>query len=269
MNKDELRICMASLNNEILSDLKKELADEKSKPTSERDESYISELEEMIARTDEEILSESQARSLNKSLKMLDEYEQPKKKRLVRIVSVAAAALIVVIGLNTASMKVFGQNIFSAAYQLSKGGITISTDNPSKNDGLTVSPSDPYGMKTKCAEYGFFPDTPSYIPEGFKLEFISEDSDDYSDMLFFSYKKDNAKLNFVYVNYKTDDIIPSIGFPTDTYNVEKLDSNEHAVYILKEDKQFTAAYITQKIKHTVFAENIDSTECQKILDSMT
>ena len=159
--------------------------------------------------------------------------------------------------------------MFSTAYQLTKGGINISTDDPSKSDELVVSPSDPYGIKAKCAEYGFYPDTPSFIPDGFKLEFISEDSDNYSDALCFLFKKDDAKLDFIYVNYKTGDIIPSIGFPTDTYNVEKLDSNEHTVYILKEDKQFTAAYITQKIKHTVFAENIDSTECQKILDSMT
>jgi hypothetical protein len=166
-------------------------------------------------------------------------------------------------------MKVFGQNMFSSAYQITKGGIIISTAEPSESDELVVSPSDPYGMKTKCAEYGFFPDTPSYIPEGFKLEFISEDSDDYSDMLFFSYKKDNAKLNFVYVNYKTDDIIPSIGFPTDTYNVEEVESDDHITYILKEDKQFTASFITRRIKHSMFSENLDYTECQKILDSLT
>ena len=200
MNKDELRIQMTDLNVEVLSDLKKELADEKGKPADERDESYISELEEMIAQTEEEILSESQARSLDKSLKMLDEYKHPKKKNLVRIVSVAAAALMVVLGLNTASMKVFGQNMFSTAYQLTKGGITISTDDPSNSDELTVSPSDPYGMKAKCAEFGFFPVTPAYIPEGFKLIGVNAGIDEYSDLVIFMY---DASEGFL----KTDELL--------------------------------------------------------------
>ncbi|MBR4362725.1 MAG: DUF4367 domain-containing protein [Ruminococcus sp.] len=269
MNKDELRIQMTDLNVEILSDLKKELADEKGKPADERDNSFISELEEMIAQTEEEILSESQVRSLDKSLKMLDEYKHPKKKNLVRIVSVAAAALMVVLGLNTASMKVFGQNMFSAAYKLNKGSITITTDDSSKSSELAVSPSDPYGMKAKCAEYGFFPDTPSYIPEGFDLEHISEDSDDYSDIVLFFYKKGNAKLNIQFNNYKTQDDIPAISIPTDTYNISEKEINGNTVHIVEEDKQFTATYTKDMIRYVIFAENLDYEECDKVLLSLS
>ena len=269
MNKEELRMQMADLNVEILSDLKKDLVNEKSKPASERDESYILELEEMIAQTEEEILSESQARSLEKSLKMLDAYEPPKKKRLVKMISVAAAALTVILGLNVASMKVFGQNMFSAAYQLTKGGITISTEEPSKSDELAVSPSDPYGMKAKCAEYGFFPDVPSYIPSGFVLNDISEDSDDSSDSITFLYSKDDMILNVYYTNYKTDKEIGSFSLPTDTYNISEKKVNGNTIHILEEDKQFTATFTNDKIRCVIFAENLDYKECDKILDSLS
>ena len=268
MNKDELRIHMADLNVEILSDLKKDLANEKSKLPSERDESFISELEELIAQTEEEILSESQARSLDKSLKMLDEYEQPKKKRFVRILSVAAAALIVVLGLNTASMKVFGQNVFSAAYQLTKGGITISTDDPSNSDELTVSPSDPYGMKAKCAEYGFFPNTPSYIPEGFKLYNLTEETEDNADVIIFMFRNENMILNFYFTNYRTNKETSPISLPSDTYNVEEEIINGNTFYILKEDNQFTAIFTKDGIKCRIFTENVDYDECISIIKSI-
>jgi len=269
MNKDELRMQMADLNLEILSDLKKDLANEKSKPSIERDESFISELEDMIAQTEEEILSESQARSLDKSLKMLDEYKTPRKIKLFKYLSVAAAALIVVLGLNTASMNVFGQNMFSTAYQLTKGGITISTDDPSNSDELTVSPSDPYGMKAKCAEYDFFPETPSYIPEGFELDYIDEETNDFSDLLIFFYKKGNAKLSFQFHNYKTQDDIPAISIPTDTYNISEKEINGNTVHIVEEDKQFTATYTKDMIRCVIFAENLDYEECDKVLLSLS
>ena len=269
MNKDELRMHMADLNLEILSDLKKDLANEKSKLPSERDESFISELEELIAQTEEEILSESQARSLDKSLKMLDEYKIPREIKLFKYLSVAAAVLIVFWGLNTASIKVFGQNMFSTAYQLTKGGITISTDDPSNSDELTVSPSDPYGMKAKCAEYGFFPDTPSYIPDGFELYNLIEGTEDNLDVIIFMFRKENMILNFYYTNYRTNEIKSPITFPSDTYNINEETINGNTFYILKEENQYTALYTENMIKCKIYSENLDYNDCIRILESMT
>ncbi|MBR5180437.1 MAG: DUF4367 domain-containing protein [Lachnospiraceae bacterium] len=268
MNKDELRMQMADLNLEILSDLKKDLANEKSKPSIERDESFISELEDLIAQTEEEVLSESRARSLDKSLKMLDEYKTPRKIKLFKYLSVAAAVLIVFWGLNTASMKVFGQNMFSAAYQLTKGGITISTDDPSNSDELTVSPSDPYGMKAKCAEYGFFPDTPSYIPDGFELYNLIEGTEDNLDVIIFMFRNENMILNFYFTNYRTNKETSPISLPSDTYNVEEEIINGNTFYILKEDNQFTAIFTKNGIKCRIFTENVDYDECISIIKSI-
>lgn len=266
MDKKRIERQMFELDREILSDLKKDLEEEMSKPAEERDESYIAELEKMISETQEESISESRKRSLKSVMKMLDEYEEPKYIKLYKRLSVIAACCLLLLGLNAFSLKAFGRNMFSAAYQLTKGGISISE--PNDSDELITSESDPYGMKAKCAEYGFFPDTPSYIPEGFTLDRIYEKSNNKFDMVYFYYKKNNITLNFFFTNYKDYEVIPPIGMPTDTYNITEEEKGENTVYILKENEQFTASYIDKRIKYMIFIEGLKYDECHKILDSL-
>lgn len=267
MDKKQIERQMFELDREILSDLKKDLKEEMSKPNEERDEGYIAELEEMISEMQEESISESRKRSLKSVMKMLDEYEAPKHIKLYKRISVIAACCLILLGLNAFSLKAFGRNMFSAAYQLTKGGINISE--PNDSDEPITSESDPYGMKAKCAEYGFFPDTPSYIPGGFTLDHIYEESNDKFDTVCFYYKKNNTKLNFFFTNYKDNTLVPQIGFPTDTYNVTEENKGNNTIYILKEDGQFTAAYIEKRIKFKIFAEGLDYDECHKILNSLS
>lgn len=269
MNREKIEQQLEKVDMEILSDMKKELSEEIKKSPAERDDKLISELKEMISQMEEEIISASKERSLNNVMKMLDEYKEPKHIKLYKRLSVAAACLLVVLGLNTASLKVFGQNMFSATYQLAKGGITISSDQPGDNDDIVVSASDPYGMKAKCAEYGFFPETPSYIPEGFILKKVDVESEENLDSIIFAYRKDNIVLNFQYTNYKANYNIPPIGIPTDTYNITEEQINDHTMYILKEDKQYNAMFIDKRIKYSIFTEGLDYGECQTILESLS
>lgn len=267
MDKKQIERQMFELDREILSDLKKDLEEEMSKPAEERDESYIAELEKMISETQEESISESRKRSLKSVMKMLDEYEEPKHIKLYKRLSVVVACCLLLLGLNAVSLKAFGRNMFSAAYQLTKGGISISE--PNDSDELITSESDPYGMKAKCAEYGFFPDTPSYIPEGFLLDRIDEKSNNKFDIVCFYYKKNNITLNFYFSNYKDKEETPPIMFPTDTYNVTEESMGDNTVYILKEDEQFTASYIDKHVKYVIFTEGIDYEEFYKILESLS
>lgn len=266
MDKKQIERQMFELDREILSDLKKDLKEEMSKSNKERDESYIAELEEMISEMQKESISESRKRSLKSVMKMLDEYEAPKHIKLYKRLSVIAACCLILLGLNAFSLKAFVRNMFSAAYQLTKGGINISE--PNDSDEPITSESDPYGMKAKCAEYGFFPDTPSYIPEGFTLDYIDEEGTDKMNIISFYYKKKNVKLNFFFTNYKDNTLAPQIGFPTDTYNVTEEEKGDTTAYILKENEQFTASYIDKCIKYVIFAEGLDFDECHKILESL-
>ncbi len=80
--------------------------------------------------------------------------------------------------------------MFKRAYHFTKGGITImigenenteptspptappATDATAPEEEvieLPTYPGDPYGIKAVCAEYGLYPMTPTYIPDGFNL----------------------------------------------------------------------------------------------------
>lgn len=145
----------------------------------------------------------------------------------------------------------------------------LSSGKSNSNINISVSASDPYGMKAKCAEYGFFPYTPSYIPEGFVLTDISAECDDYSDSIIFLYRKKDIKLNFHIENFKAGTKIPSIGIPTDTYNIVEEEVNGRRTQILKEDSQFTSLFIENRIAYCIFAEDLDYDECYRILESLS
>lgn len=269
MDKEKLEMLLSDVDMKIVSDLKKDLAEEMGKPAGERDENLISELQDMISETEKEIISESKNRSLESVMKMLDEYEKPRHITLYKWLSAVVASLVVFIGLNTASLVVFGNNFFSSVYQITKGGITIFTDQSSDNDRVADLSSDPYDMKAKCAKYGFFPDTPSYIPDGFVLKDISEESDDYSDSIIFFYRKGDAKLNFFFINYKSNEEIPQFTIPTDTYNIVEKEINGRTTYILTEDEQFTAMFVDKRIRYMIFSEDLSYVESQAVLESMS
>lgn len=260
LRKEKIEKQLNKADTDILSDMEKAFAEEIDKPTDERDEDMISELGELISHMQDEISSVN--------IKIPSD-EIPKNRKLYKIITVVVICVLVILGLNTVSLNVFGQNMFSATYQIANGSIKISPNQSDLTDTLETSPSDPYGMKAKCAEYGFFPKTPSYIPDGFILKKVDVLSDDYSDSIIFAYVKDNMILNFFYTNYKTNANIPPIGIPTDTYNFTEEQINGHTTYILKEDRQFTSVYVDRRIEHTIFVENLDYTECQKILESLS
>ena len=90
-----------------------------------------------------------------------------------------------------------------------------------------------------------------------------------SDLVIFMYEKNNMILNFYFTNYKTDDDIPPFSLPTDSYEAIEENINGHNVYILKEDRQYTATFTEKRIRSRVYSENLDYDECEKILDSMS
>ncbi len=263
---------MNNLKRELISDLYKELDLEINKPRKERDIERITKLNNTIFElncADDEEIRESIESSKKELLSKVSEHSKTNHSKIFKHISIAAACLLVVMGLNTVSLKTFGQNIFSTAYQLTKGGITINAVQSESSQSTGALESDPYGMKEKCAEYGFFPNTPDYIPNGFTLANTSEHSDETYDYLAFYYKNGDIKLNFSFTHYKGDYEISPVGIPTDSYNITEESLNGNTVYILKEESQFTAFYINKKIEYNIFAEGLDYNECQKILESLS
>lgn len=190
MDNEKLERKLLGIDTEILSDLRKDLEEETGKPQEERDENFIAELREMISVTESELINDSKKRSLESVMKMLDEQDKNNKKsgylRVVKRFSTVAAAacLMFFVGQNTKSMNAFSGKPLPDNCKISGNFVVVDDlyDESWQTD-------DPYGMKVECAKYNMFPDTPSYIPDGFELEDISYSDNEISEAIHFVYKK--------------------------------------------------------------------------------
>lgn len=269
MNKKALKRQMMSMKAEILTDIQNELDEEMNKSPKKRDCKKIAELSEayfeISCGNNNDII---QRREISKKA-LINKISKENRKhniKLYKYISTAAVCVVIILGLNTASLKVFGQNMFSAMYQLSQGGITIDM----KQQGeIEADNDDPYKMKSKCAEYGFFPETPSYIPSEFILDDTYEKSDSVSKNVKFFYKKEKSTLNFDYHYYSNSEEIPPTGIPTDTYNITEEKINGHIVYILREENQYTATYLINNTVYCIVAHNLDYKIYRMILENMS
>lgn len=273
MNSKELFHNISNIteaDKELLKELQVQLDEELNKPIKQQDFDLIEEITKTICEIhNENELIEAKTKSgiaLIKGRK--SDVNNKLKIRKWSAVFVSCAAVILV--LNIASFSALGMNIFSAAYQFTKGGIFIdmSNDNNDNNIELPVTSSDPYGMKAKCAEYDMYPLTPMYIPKGFELVNVVEDRNEVFTHVIFQYKNDEIKLNFDFCRYNNGMEIPPVGIPTDTYNIVEEQINGHKMYILKEDNQFTATFLEDNIVYAITAIDCDYDECQKVIESL-
>lgn len=269
MDKDILKRKVLSdmnMKEDMIADLQRELNEEMDKPSAKWDCKKISEITETIHRLSSSDETETDNTGTEALLKKIKETNIPKRK-IYRRISTAAACLCVFLGLNFFSVSVLGMNIFSAAYQVTSGGISIDLK---KKDPilLPTSSDDPYGMKAKCAEFNIYPLTPSYIPDKFELIDIAEIQSHSFNNLVFYYKRGGIKLNFDICQYNEGEEIPPIGIPTDTYNIKEEYVNGYKMYILKEDYQFTAAFLDGNIVYVIGADGLDYDTCQKVIESL-
>ena len=256
-----------NMKENMIADLQRELKKEMEKPTEQWNCEKIAEITEAIHNISCEGRKETEEKSKNKLLEKIGELGTPTIKSY-KWLSVAVVCAAVVVGLNAFSLRALGQDIFSAAYQFTKGGILIDMSNDDNNIELPVTSADPYGMKVKCAEYDMYPLTPTYIPEGFELTDLHEEKSSVISTIVFHYEKDGILLNFDYTMFSDGREIPPIGIPTDTYNVVEEYINGHKMYILKEDNQFTATFLEDNIVYAITAIDCDYDECQKVIESL-
>lgn len=269
MDKDFLKRKVLSdmnMKENMIADLQRELQEEMDKPSAKWDCKKIAEITNTIHHlscSEETEISKTGKEALLKKLKN----NSVPKRRIYKRISTVAACLCIFLGLNFFSISVLGMNIFSAAYQVTTGGISIDLK---KKEPilLPASSGDPYGMKAKCAEFNMYPLTPSYIPKKFELIDIAEIQSHSFNNIVFYYKRSGIKLNFDICQYNEGEEIPPIGIPTDTYNITEEYINGYKMYILKEDNQFTAAFIDGNIVYMVCADGLDYDTCYKVIESL-
>lgn len=253
-------------DNHMFIILNKQLNAELSKPDCEQDTELIKELSASIR----EILDEQEKfHNQNRMEKehLIKKLQNKRKKILFRRITAFSVCVIMFFGLNTASMNIFGQNAFTSAYELISGRIKISWEN--EKIELPTSEEDPYGLKTKLAEYGIYAMTPSYIPDGFVLVDMTVEEDENEKMAIFHYRYRNMLLNFYYDCYKDNVKIPPTSIPTDTYNISQEECDSFTAYVLTEDYQFTAMWQDKRIIYGIGSIDLDYEESYKVLHSMS
>lgn len=258
---------ITEVDKELLKELQIQLDEELNKPIKKQDFDLIEEITKTICEIhNENELIEAKTQS---GIAYLNgrKHNVNNKLKIRKWSAVFVSCAAVILALNIASFSALGMDMFSAAYKIVKGGITIDMNVGEKID-LSVTDDDPYGMKAKCAEYDMCPLTPTYIPEGFELVNVVDDVNEVFTNIIFQYKDNGIKLNFDFCQYKEGEEIPPIGIPTDIYNIMEEKVNGRTMYIFKEDNQFTATFQEDNIVYVVSAIDCNYDECKKIIESL-
>jgi len=62
--------------------------------------------------------------------------------------------------------------------------------------------------------------------------------------------------------------IGKMGIPSDNFNISETKVNGHIAIISKEDNQFTITYQADNIVTCIFTQDVDYSECDKIIASI-
>ncbi|MBQ6039222.1 MAG: DUF4367 domain-containing protein [Oscillospiraceae bacterium] len=254
---------------QLLHNAKAQLDIEINKPFNQRDYDLIDKLTKQIALldgTDEWIQRRSQTGVKLMQAEMLKRHKSITMKKIY----IAAPCILTIIILisNALTISVWGTNVFSAVYQIIKGGVTIDFSKESEiiqEDFTTYSDE----MKQICEQYNIPAKIPTYIPNGFVP---SENYGTFYDtltkqVLFFNFKRNQEILNFQISKITSSDN-SSLGIPTDHHNISIQAINGTTVHIMKEDSQYSAAFMIDDVQYLIATDRLDYDECQKILDSM-
>ena len=256
-------------NEKLLDSLRAELNAELGKKFSKRNFDRIEELTQSIRE-----LTESKAdidKRTENGIAMLKEkiYENNAMKfNPKKTITGLCTCLAVIAVLNCISLSAWGTNLFSAVVSLNKDSISIDFGQKQHQEiiNLPKSSDDPYGIKSRCAEYGLYPETPEYLPENFNLVNFETDQMEICTCIYFYYMNGKKKINISYSEFYIDDI-PPVGIPADTHNLTEQQINNKTVYTLKEDNQFTSTYIIDNTIYLIYTDNVDYDEAEKILES--
>lgn len=260
-------------DREMLAEILYMIEQENKKNQKEQDYELIEQLTEAAfdAISTKDIAS-SQKEGFEKLLEAAEQQELTRKrKRWMRPLIAVCTCVALFFCLNIWTVRVWGKSPQEFFYEIVQGGITFRpsafTDYPEIQ--LKVSDNDPYGIQTKCEEYGFSPRVPSYIPEKMKLKNVSEVGLDGYKHIGFDYYNEKKAFSIDYTYFTDPDLLDSTvsGFPIDDYNVYTETICGTFVAISWEDHVFRAKFTENQIVYDVFCKNLEYDTAYHILVS--
>ena len=272
MNKKEIILKVLSdkesFNIETPEELEAAIDKELSKPDNKIDCDLVDEL----------VLSAIEAKGMkplktdvNQKLAELKAMQSKEKRhfRLPKWCTGLAVACVMVMCANVISVSAFDMNVFKLVVEFTKGGAVVDFSQKEEII-LPTSESDPYGMIAFCEENGISADTPHYLPEGFILTSTwvdDENAEDYVKIIKFIYENKKQRITVTCREYAIE--VPRIGMASDEYNFTEITfPNGAQAVISKEDNQMNFLYNRGQFVLSIFTQDVDYDECEKILQSI-
>ena len=265
-----------NLKKEALTEINHQVDEELKKSKDDRDyqkiETLLSENYEIMGNSESEL--DIKARE---NIVKIEQMCKPKKRiKIYQRIAAVAACLALVFGGNAYTLNAYGENLFSLIVNRTSSGFTVNFNGNNISSEPPDIKDDPYGMIAKCAEYGVYPDTPLYIPDGFELDNVYvDDGTVYTDVTFY-YKKNDIKLIFAFTKYYNSNEIPKKLIPSDEYNISEIDINGTKGVVSKEKNslngitdQYNLIYYKNNIVYHIGSDGLDYEECDKIIESIT
>ena len=274
------------VKTEKIKELRRQLKQETSKPyrkwNTRKIEQLNDELFSMICSDDalSEDIEVKQKRLINTLKSEKSNKHFVVKSRFFNKFTAIAVSVFVILGANTVSLKVYGENIFSSVYHLSKNGITWRSYELPEDNKPFVPDNDPYDIGKRIYEWEHWDNLgvliPTYLPKGFE-EFECKSND---NEVSFRYVKgdsedffENAYVAFYIVRTPKGG---SFRIPCDEYNISKINVENFDGVMFKEDMQMKAVFdISEYVSDSVSnyyiylsTMNIPYTEAEKVLSTM-
>ena len=274
------------VKTEKIKELRRQLKQETSKPyrkwNTRKIEQLNDELFSMICGDDalSEDIEVKQKRLINTLKSEKSNKHFVVKSRFFNKFTAIAVSVFVILGANTVSLKVYGENIFSSVYHLSKNGITWrSYELPEDNEPF-VPDNDPYDIGKRIYEWEQWDNLavliPTYIPKGFEeIEFKNK-----FNRIDFRYKKGNNDVDFEneYVSFSIIKTPKDGNFrvPCDEYNIREVTVDDFDGIMFEEDMQMKAVFdISDYVSNhssnyyiKLSTLNVPYTEAEKVLFTM-
>ncbi len=252
---------------DALQVIKNDLEYELKKSDINRDYDKVNELTGQYAELlgiDEKIKNQTES-GINELL-LYSEKTKPKHKKLVLFRNkgfiAATCAVTLLFSANIFTLSAYGMNVFKTIIHYTKGGFSVElADDESADD-------DKYGIKAECAKYGIFPKVPDYLPDGFEMINVEQFNFENNNSIEFIFENENNRIVIAYDVFDDKEDMSEVGFPSDYYNLEKIQINGFSAIVSKEDGQFTLVYPYDTTIMSIYTSSLAYDECDEIIKSI-
>lgn len=257
-----------SFQDKSAKELREMLDNELSKPDNTADYSLVDELTTAIIETEGNnrltVDVDEKLHQFNGKTK-----EHGRIIHLPKWVVGLSAACVMLFCANCISVSAWNMNIVSAVVKFTKGGFSVNFEE-SESDidiiELPISEDDPYGLIAECAKYDIYPETPYYLPDGFKLGYLETNENSQMTSIIFDFYNGEKKISICYDKFHNE--VERIGIPSDHYNISETEVNGHSAIVSKEDNQYTIIFTNDKTSFMMFTQDVPYEECEKIVNSI-